>query len=86
MIFHLLKIYYVKALFIVAAVTGVTELSLVNIVIAMTVDTTPVFIVVLLQGSGVTGMAMKISVSMPELERSFVMIEIPYQPGIGVMA
>jgi hypothetical protein len=68
MIFSLVKIYYVKALFIVAPVTGVTELSLVNIVLAMTVDTTPVFLVVLLQGFGVTGMAMDIGVSMPELE------------------
>jgi hypothetical protein len=86
MILDLAKIYAVKTLFIVAPVTGVTELSLVNIVLAMTVDTSPVFLVVLLQGFGVTGMAMKVGVSMPELERCFVMIEIPYQPGIGVMA
>jgi len=68
MIFNLAKIYAVKALFIVAPVTGVTELSLVNIVLAMTVDTTPVFLAGLLSGFGVTGMAMNISVSMPELE------------------
>ena len=68
MIFNLAKIYGVKTLFIVAPVTRVTELSLVNIVPAMTVDTTPVFLAGILPGFGVTGMAMNISVSMPELE------------------
>ena len=68
MIFNLAKIYAVKALFTVAPVTGVTELSVVNVVLAMTVDTTPVFLVGLLPGFGVTGMAMNIGVSMPELE------------------
>ena len=86
MILNLAKIYAVKTLFIVAPVTGVAELSVVDIVLAMKVDTTPVFLAGLLPGFGVTGMAMKISVCMPELEFRFVMIEIPDQPGIGVMA
>jgi hypothetical protein len=68
MILKLAKIYGVKTLFIVAPVTGVTELSVVNIVLAMTVDTTPVSLAGFLPGPGVTGMAMNISVSMPELE------------------
>lgn len=86
MIPGLAKIYGVKTLFVVAPATGVTELSVVNIVLAMTVDTTPVFVAGLLPGSGVTGMAMNISVGIPEPERGFVMIEIPDQPGAGVMA
>jgi hypothetical protein len=68
MILKLAKIYGVKTLFIVAPVTGVTELSVVNIVLAMTVDTIPVFIAGLLPGFGVTGMAMNISVGIPEFE------------------
>ena len=68
MILNLAKIYAVKTLFIVAPVTGVAELSVVDIVLAMKVDTTPVFLAGLLPGFGVTGMAMKISVCMPELE------------------
>ena len=68
MTLNLAKIYAVKTLFIVAPVTRVTELSVVNIVLAMTIDTTPVFLARLLPGFGVTGMAMKFSVSVPELE------------------
>jgi hypothetical protein len=86
MIPGLAKSYGVKTLFVVAPATGVTELSVVNIVLAMTIDTIPVFVARLLPGSGVTGMAMNISVGIPEPERGFVMIEIPDQPGAGVMA
>ena len=68
MILNLAKIDGVKTFFIVAPVTRVTELSVVNIVLAMTVDTTPVFLAGLLPGFGVAGMAMKISVCVPELE------------------
>jgi hypothetical protein len=68
MTLNLAKIYAVKTLFIVAPVTRVTELSVVNVVLAMTVDTTPVFLAGLLPGFGVTGMAMKIGVCVPELE------------------
>ena len=68
MILDLAKIYSAEILFIVAPVTGVTELPLVNVVVAVTVDTTPVFIAGLLPGTGVTGMAMQVSVRMPELE------------------
>jgi len=50
MILNLAKIYGVETLFIVAPVTCVTELSLVDIVLAMTVDTTPVFIAGLFPG------------------------------------
>jgi len=82
----LLNIYRAKALFIVAPLTGVTELSLVSIVPAVTVDTQPVFVTGLLPGPAVTGMTMKLGVGVSELERCFVMIEIPDQPGIGVMA
>jgi hypothetical protein len=85
---NLLNIYDVKILFIVAPVTGVTELSLVNIVSTMTIDTPPVIVagLGLFPGVAVTGMAMQLSVCMPELERGFVVIKIPDQPGIGVMA
>jgi len=68
MILNLAKIYGAKTLFIVAPVTGVTELSLVNIVLAMTINTTPAFFAGRFQRFGVTGMAMKVSVCMPELE------------------
>jgi hypothetical protein len=85
---NLLNIYDVKILFIVAPVTAVTELSLVNIVSTMTIDTPPVIVagLGLFPGFAVTGMAMQLSVCMPELERGFVVIKIPDQPGIGVMA
>jgi hypothetical protein len=85
---YLLNIYDVEILFIVAPVTGVTELSLVNIVSAMTIDTPPVIVagLGLFPGFTVTGMTMQLSVCMPELERGFVVIKIPDQPGIGVMA
>ena len=66
--FNLLNIDGAKTLFIVAPVTRVTELSMVDIVLAVTVNTTPVFIAGLFLGFIVTGMAMKISVCMPELE------------------
>jgi len=77
--FNLLNIYDVKILFTVAPVTGVTELPLVNIVPAVTIDTQPVFVagLGLFPGFAVTGMAVQLSVCMPELERGFVMIEIP---------
>ena len=78
----LAKIYGVKTLFVVAPATGVAELSVMNIVLAMTVDASPVFLAgLILPGSGVTGMAMNISMGIPEPERGFVMIEIPDQPG-----
>ena len=87
MIPGLAKIYGVKTLFVVTPVTVVTELSMMNVVLAMTVDTSPVFVAgLILPGFGVTGMAMNISVRIPEPERGFVMIEIPDQPGTGVMA
>jgi len=84
--FNLLNIYAAEILFVVAPVTGKTELPLVNIVPAVTIDTQPVFIAGLLPGFAMAGMAMNISVCMAELERGFVVIEIPDQPGIGVMA
>ncbi len=68
MILNLAKIYRAKTLFVVAPITRVPELSLVDIVLAMTVDTTPVFFAGLFQRFGVTGMAMQISMCMPELE------------------
>jgi len=84
--FNLWNVDGAKTLFIVAPVTGVTELPMVNIVPSVTIKTKPVFGTGLFLRFCVTGMAMKISVCVPELERSFVMIEIPDQPGVGVMA
>ena len=86
LLYDLLNIYDAETLFVMAPVTGVTELSLVNIVPAVTIYTQPVFVAGLLLGSAMTGMAMNISVGVPEFERGFVVIEIPDQPGIGVMA
>ena len=68
MLYDLLNIYDAETLFVMAPVTGGTELSLVNIVPAMTIYTQPVFVAGLLLGSAMTGMAMNISVCMPELE------------------
>lgn len=68
MTFNLVKIYHVEALFIVAPATGVTELPLMYIVIAMTVDAAPGFLVVLWPGLGVTAVAMKIGMGVAQLE------------------
>ena len=68
MILNLTKIYGFKTVFIVAPVTRVTELSVMNIVLSVTINTQPVFITGLLLRFCVTGMAMNISVCMPELE------------------
>ena len=86
MLCDLLNIYDAETFFVVAPVTGRTELPLVNIVPAVTINTQPVLVTGLLPGPAMAGMAMNISVCMAELERGFVVIEIPDQPGIGVMA
>jgi hypothetical protein len=86
MLGDLTNIYDAESLFGMAPVTGVTELSLVNIIPAVAIDTLPVFVTGFLPGLTVTGVAMKISVGVSEFERCFIMIEIPDQPGIGVMA
>jgi hypothetical protein len=67
-LFFLLNFYDAETLFVVASVTAVTELSLVDIVPAVTIDTRPVFITGFLPGFAVTGMTMKLCVGMPELE------------------
>ncbi len=76
----------VEALLVVAAVAAVTEVSIVNIVPPMTVDTAPAGFVQFFQRLVVAAMAMKLGMDLAKLEISFVVVERPYQPVIGVMA
>ncbi len=81
-----LHVELVEALLVVAPVAAVTEVSIVDVVPPMTVNTAPAGFVQFFKGFGVAAMTMKFSMGLPEFKICFVMIEKPYQPVVGVMA
>lgn len=62
-----------------------TKVAVVNIVLAVAIDTAPAVISGLLQGAGVATVTMQPSMRVSEFKRGLIMIEFPYQPRIGIM-
>ena len=75
-----------EALLTVAAVACTTEVAVMNIVTTVTIDAAPVVTAKPVYRPVVTGMAMHFGVRMPEHEVGSIVIEVPDQPGIGIVA
>ncbi len=69
-----------------AAVAVAAEVSVMNIVASMTINTAPGPVGGFLLWCVMAAMAMKFGMGMTEFEIGFVMVEFPNQPIIGVVA